>query len=172
MKFAYADPPYFGLGGYYAKHHPRAHDWNKLETHKDLIDRLVREYPEGWALSLHAPSLKDILPLCPREARVCAWVKPFASFKPGVSLAYTWEPVILYRGRLGTRKERTRRDHLSCNITLKKGLVGAKPEKFCEWVLALLNAKPGDTVDDIFPGTGVMTTTVRETLTDLFGDLS
>jgi hypothetical protein len=41
-------------------------------------------------------------------------------------------------------------------ITLKKGLTGAKSEKFCDWVLDLLNVQAGDEVVDLFPGTGVM----------------
>jgi hypothetical protein len=48
------------------------------------------------------------------------------------------------------------KDHHIENITLRKGLVGAKPEKFCWWVLNLLGFQPGDTLDDLFPGTGVM----------------
>ena len=48
------------------------------------------------------------------------------------------------------------RDHLACNITLKKGLVGAKPEAFCAWVLDLLGWEPDDELHDLFPGTGVM----------------
>lgn len=40
-------------------------------------------------------------------------------------------------------------------ITLRRGLTGAKPERFCRWVLDLLGVD-GDTVEDLFPGTGVM----------------
>lgn len=47
-------------------------------------------------------------------------------------------------------------DALLAPITLRKGFTGAKPESFCLWVLDLLNAQPGDIVDDLFPGTGVM----------------
>jgi hypothetical protein len=39
---------------------------------------------------------------------------------------------------------------------LKKGLTGVKPEPVCEWILDFLNWQPGDEVDDLFPGTGVM----------------
>jgi hypothetical protein len=39
---------------------------------------------------------------------------------------------------------------------MKKGLPGAKPWRFCEWVLDGLNFQLGDTLDDLFPGTGVM----------------
>ena len=45
-------------------------------------------------------------------------------------------------------------------ITLRKGLTGAKPPRFCDWVLDLLGYVPSDTVIDLFPGTGVMGETV------------
>jgi len=48
------------------------------------------------------------------------------------------------------------RDWLSCVTARKKGLQGAKPDPFNDWVLQLLNAKPGDTVTDLFPGSGGM----------------
>jgi len=37
---------------------------------------------------------------------------------------------------------------------MRKGLKGAKPDKFFEWVIAMLGWEPGDQLDDIFPGTG------------------
>lgn len=156
MRFAFADPPYLGCGSLYAKHHPNALDWNRIETHVALIQRLTTEYADGWAMSLSAPSLQDILPLCPKGVRVAAWVKPFASFKPNVNPAYAWEPVIFTGGRKRARTEDTVRDWLAASITLKKGLAGAKPPEFCRWVLDLLGWQLGDTFDDLFPGTGVM----------------
>jgi hypothetical protein len=42
------------------------------------------------------------------------------------------------------------------NITLKRGLVGAKPPAFCFWLFQLLGAKPDDEFSDYFPGTGVV----------------
>lgn len=53
-------------------------------------------------------------------------------------------------------KQTTPKDFLVEPITLKRGLVGAKPEKFCRWVLDLLNVQAGDEVVDLFPGTGIM----------------
>ncbi len=53
-------------------------------------------------------------------------------------------------------KQTTPKDFIVCPITLKKGLVGAKPEKVCEWILDLLNVQAGDEVVDLFPGTGIM----------------
>lgn len=157
MRFAYADPPYLGMGKLYAKHHPEAMVWDDPEEHRHLIDRLVWEYPDGWALSASTPSLKVLLPMCPENARVAAWTKPFAAYKRNVRVAYTWEPVIFWRGRISSKDGAlVNRDFLAEPITMKKGLTGAKPERFCRWVLDLLGFKPGDEVDDLFPGTGVM----------------
>lgn len=131
--------------------------WNDIETHHDLIKRLGCEYPDGWVLCLHSPSLRHILPLCPEDCRVGAWVKPFCAFKANVTTAYAWEPVIFRGGRKRTRQQETVRDWVSSPITLQKGLPGAKPEAFCEWVLELLNVDERiDEVDDLFPGTGIM----------------
>jgi hypothetical protein len=160
MRFAYADPPYLGQGKRY--NHPEAKIYDDIQTHQRLIERLCAEYPDGWAMSASSPSLFDLIPLLPKSSRILSWVKPFAIFKPGVGLAYTWEPVILNGGRKITRQERTVKDHLIESITLKKGLCGAKPPRFCEWVLQALNAKPGDTVDDLFPGTGIFTQVWQE----------
>ena len=154
MRFAYADPPYLGCGHLYDAHHADARDWDDPETHRALIGRLSTEYPDGWAMSLSTPSLKVILPMCPDDCRVLAWVKPFAVFKPNVGLAYAWEPVILRGGRRITREQSTVRDWLAESITLKRGLTGAKPAAFMRWILDALNVQVGDTVDDLFPGTG------------------
>lgn len=156
MKFAYADPPYLGCGKLYAKHHPEALVWDDPETHRALISRLVDEYPDGWAMSLSTPSLQTILPMCPTDVRVAAWVKPFAVFKPNVNPAYAWEPVIFRGGRKGDRTRATVRDWIAESITLRRGLTGAKPRGFCLWLFALLGAEPGDTLDDMFPGTNAV----------------
>lgn len=155
MRFAYADPPYFGMAAkFYGSHHPDAAAFDRIETHRDLIDRMSADYPDGWALSLASTNLADILPLCPADVRVMAWVKPFASFKPGVGVAYAWEPVIVRGGRRRSRAQGTVRDWCAVNITLQRGLTGAKPRDFIWWLLDVLNVRPSDTVDDLFPGTG------------------
>ena len=148
MKFAYADPPYMGC----AKKYPEKREVD----HGELVQHLVTAYPDGWALSLHSPSLKFILPICPPDVRIMVWVKPFVSYKPNVGVAYAWEPVIVRGGRKRTRKQATVKDWISANITLRKGLVGAKPEIFAYWLYEVLNAQEGDTLNDLYPGTGVM----------------
>ena len=156
MKFAYADPPYLGCGALYAKHHPDALVWDDPATHRRLIEQLGDDYPDGWALSASTPSLCALAPMLPKRHRICAWVKPFAVFKPNVGVAYAWEPVVVVGGRRRTRKQRTVRDWFACEIALKKGLTGAKPAPVVHWILDLLNVQTGDEVADLFPGTGIV----------------
>lgn len=162
MKFAYADPPYLGCGKLYAAHHPDAEEWNDPRRHQRLIDDLCDDFPDGWALSCSSPSLAQMLSWCPVNCRVSAWVKPFAVFKPNVGVAYAWEPVIWRGGRRRTREQDTVRDWVSANITLKRGLTGAKPREFCRWLFALLNIQSGDEFIDVFPGTGAVAAAFNE----------
>ena len=148
MRAAYADPPYVGQ----ARKHYKCEEID----HAALIQQQLKTY-DAWALSCSSPSLAQLLPLCPNGTRVMAWVKPFAIFKPGVGVAYAWEPILVYGGRKRTRQQRTIRDWVSCNITLKRGLVGAKPQGFCDWLFTVLNLYPDDEFHDLFPGTDAVT---------------
>lgn len=107
-------------------------------------------------MSLSAPSLEIIKPMCPADSRTGIWVKPFAIFKPNVNPAFAYEPVIFRGGRPFTRDDPTVRDWVSEVITLRRGLTGAKPRGFCRWIFQLLNARKGDELADIFPGTGAV----------------
>lgn len=158
MKMAYADPPYLGCCALYKHEHGTdGRCWDDVATHAALIQRLCGEFPDGWALSGSTPSLRQLLPLCPDDVRVAAWVKPFAVFKPNVNPAYAWEPVLWRGGRTKRgRQEPTVRDWVSCEITLKKGLTGAKPEAFCWWLFELLGLRASDALVDLFPGTGIV----------------
>lgn len=152
MRFAYADPPYLGCA---AKYYGDA-TYDDLDAHANLIASLS-EY-DGWAYSLTSTTLQAILPLCPPSVRVGAWVKPFCSFKPNVNPAYAWEPVIFNGGRRRERVEPTLRDFVAANITLQKGLTGAKPLEFSFWIFDLLGILPTDEFTDVFPGSGMVGT--------------
>lgn len=161
MRFAYADPPYLGTSAFGAVHHygdihADAADCNTPEWHQALIERLSADYPDGWAMSLSSPSLRIILPMCPADVRVAAWVKPFASFKPGVTRAYCWEPVILRGGRPIPRTKPTVRDFVSANIAMRKGFPGAKPQAVAFWIFEWLGMEAGDELADLFPGSGAV----------------
>src|SRR5438105_1831112 len=106
MRFAYADPPYLGQA---RKHYgPEAREVNHLL----LLDHLTSSF-DGWALSLSTPSLRTILPMCPEDSRICAWVKPFAAFKKNVTQAFAWEPVIVKPLRRRSVDDPTVRDWVS-----------------------------------------------------------
>lgn len=156
MKAAYADPPYLGCGkSHYGKLHARAADFDDPEEHRRLIECLQDDF-DSWALSLHEPSLRIILPFCPPDVRVAVWVKPFASFKPNVTRAYTWEPVIFKFHRKITKDNPTWRDHVSAPIAMMRGFPGAKPDKFAHWIFEGLNLQPDDEFTDLFPGSGAI----------------
>lgn len=163
LRVAYADSPYLGCCGLYGHHHPDGRCWDDLDTHRLLIERLVSAFPDGWAMSLTSTSLRTILPLCPEDVRVGAWVKPFHAYKRNVRPAYAWEPVIYRGGRnLGHQpppkggKATTPKDWVAANITLRRGMTGAKPEAFCFWLFDVLNIGPGDVLVDLFPGSGAV----------------
>lgn len=155
LRLAYADPPYLGCCRLYGHRHDEPWGcWDDLRTHVALAEHLTSF--DGWALSASAPSLRVLWPLVP-EARVGVWTKTFAVFKRNVRIAYAWEPVLFVPGRDSSRDGApVGRDYLSAPITLQRGLTGAKPERFCRWVLDLLGYADGDELVDIFPGTGVM----------------
>lgn len=154
MKFAYADPPYFKQGKrLYGKLHNEADIWDDKQAHWDLIDKLMDEYPDGWAVSCNPADLTWIVKH--DGIRICAWVKTFHQIRP-VTNQFAWEAVLLYGGRKVYKRNPMVRDWLSCSIAMKKGLVGAKPDAFNQWILDLLNYEKGDTLDDLFPGSNSM----------------
>lgn len=150
MRVCYADPPYPGQG--------RRYKCAEMD-HAELIARLVRDYPDGWALSTSSPALRDILPLCPPKARVMAWCKPFVPMRPTVPVAYAWEPVIVMGGRKRPRSRRSMMDWLLAGneqSPLIPGFTGAKPAAFCFWLFNVLGLEPTDEFDDLFHGTGAV----------------
>lgn len=154
MRFAYADPPYLDCCARYDHYHPDGRCWDDVDTHRALIGRLILDYPDGWCLSLSAPSLSTILPMCPPSARVAAWCKSWHQIRPRVPVQYAWEPVIYLGGRREPRNPMVR-DYLVTPATRQRGTIGAKPESFARWIQALLGAHDGE-IDDIYPGSGGM----------------
>ena len=157
MKAAYADPPYLGLAKeFYGDLHPDAAEYDDPMTHKRLIERLSDEY-DAWALSMATTTLQLMLPWCPKETRIGAWCKSFASFKLHVTHAYAWEPVLFRFSRKRTKEQGTWRDFIVEPITMQRGFRGAKPEKVCFWIFEGLNILPGDEFHDMYPGSGAVT---------------
>lgn len=142
---AYADPPYPGRAHLYADHP----DFAGEVDHPALIERLDAEYV-GWALSTSAESLRDLLPLCPPDARVLAWVKH--------TVRIGWEPVIVVSARTPDPNLRdwiqVEPDAYQWRAKPDGYVIGQKPEAFCRWVFEWLGARPEDELADLFPGSG------------------
>ncbi|NIQ76677.1 MAG: hypothetical protein GTN93_00955 [Anaerolineae bacterium] len=160
-KIAYADPPYMGCAHLY-KGHP---DYKGEVNYLELTARLAHEY-DGFILHASSTSLyvleHMLRPVC-MNYRVMPWVKPFCAFKRNVSVAYAWEPVIVRPCRKPVVTGRcVMRDFISCGITLKKGLVGAKPPTVIRWAFEMVGAQPGDELHDMYPGTGIVAKTWEE----------
>jgi hypothetical protein len=155
-RFAYADPPYPNTAHLY-RDHP---DFAGEVDHAELVERLVAEFPDGWALSTSAQALPDVLPLCPRGIRVMVWTKPFTPMKPSASVQYAWEPVLVHGGRPRSIEDGLVRDVVSANPVAYRavdgGVIGMKPPAFCRWLFQVLGAGPDDELVDLFPGSGAV----------------
>jgi len=82
--------------------------------------------------------------------------KTHKSLEQVEAIAYAWEPVLVVPARKRSCDLPTVRDYVSCNITLKRGVSGAKPEGFCFWLFDILGLQPEDDFVDIFPGSGAV----------------
>lgn len=154
MRIGYADPPYPGMSGFY-RDHP---DYGGEVDHAALVARLIADY-DGYCLHTASTTLAEVLAHFPAEEpyRILAWVKPFASFKPNVAVAYAWEPVIVKPARSRAFDGYTTiRDWLPEPITLRRGLTGAKPAAVCQWLFAVMGCEPADDLDDLYPGSGAV----------------
>lgn len=169
---AYADPPYIGQAKRHYGDHP---DYAGEVDHAELVERLVTDYPDGWALSLSSPTTHIILDHCrdkglslaDGDIRLTAWIKPFAAFKRNVRVAYAWEPIIIKPAeRLeGAQPTRDFIEDLAMfdldlavrePITMQRGLTGAKPDNVCYWLFAAMGLRPEDELRDLFPGSGAV----------------
>lgn len=150
LRFAYADPPYPGFASRLYRNHP---DFGGEVDHARLIKSLTAGY-DGWALSTGAYALREILPLCPSTVRVCAWVKPIGVSSRTFGLHNAWEPLIVVSGR---RRRPGVRDWISAQPARGGGdLIGRKPLAFCSFLFDALGMMPGDSLDDLYPGTGIV----------------
>ncbi len=181
MRLAIADPPYpafHGSGGrknpasrWYgtgqlsssdrpADRHPGAHEWDDPAKHSELLFILRASY-DGWAIATCPDGIAAYGPL-PPEVRIMAWIKPNA--QPGSHrLRSMWEPVLVYppvgrrsnRGGIGALP-----DVLTANAP-RRGFTGQKPPEWTAWVLSALSYDPdADTVTDLFPGSGSVSSVI------------
>lgn len=150
-RFAYLDPPYPGRA---EKYYRRESTYGGEVDHAELIARTVARGLTGWALSTSADALASLLPIMPPETRVCAWVKPHGIPSTTRGPHNAWEPLCVVGGR--ARRPGVR-DWLRAGPARGAGeLMGRKPLAFCAWLFDLLGMQPGDELDDVFPGTGIV----------------
>ena len=158
LRLAYADPPYPGKARIY-RDHP---DFAGEVDHTDLLLQLTGY--DGWALSTSAEALPAVLAeasrLEARRIRVAPWIKPRPVPHPSARLLNAWEPVLFVPARelpggpqvvdvlAGVASRR--------RSTLPRAVVGMKPPAFCAWVFDLMGARPGDSLNDLFPGSGIV----------------
>lgn len=157
MRFAYADPPYPGTARRYYSNEP---SFAGEVDHVALVADLVARDLDGWALSTSAKALREILPLCPPQARICSWVKPHGPVPLSHGLHNVWEPLIIVGGR---QRPPGKRDVLIAHAARRGGtLPGRKPIAFCAWLFDCLGMQVGDELEDLFPGTGIVGRAWRE----------
>ncbi|MDA2938485.1 hypothetical protein MYX75_09515 [Acidobacteria bacterium AH-259-A15] len=155
--FAYADPPYPGTSSKYYRDHP---DYAGEVDHQELIASLRYRGYMGWALSTSPRALRDILPLCPLGARICAWVKPIGVSSKTYGLHDCWEALIVVGGR---KRRPGIPDWLRAQPARGWGeLMGRKPLAFCAWLFDCLGMSPGDELVDLYPGSGMITRAWQE----------
>lgn len=154
-RLALADPPYPHQS---ERHYVDHQDYAGEVDHEALIARLCDEF-DGWALCTGAYMAGTVLRLCPKGTRQLIWRKPSASFKPGVSISFQYEPVFVYAGRRRHRHAMILPDVFDAPVVYGEidGIRrGVKHERFCTHVFEALGARPelGDTLGDVFPGSG------------------
>ncbi len=156
MRLGFSDPPYPGLSKRYYGNHPM---YGGEVDHAELIARMVSEFPDGWALCTSKAALRAVWLQCPEDTRLSVWNKGSRS-----SVSYrersAFEAVLLWRGRR-RRMEPTEvlddvLDWGGRQHSHPGALVGMKPAPFCEWVFRQLGAMRGDSLVDIFPGSGAV----------------
>jgi hypothetical protein len=148
-RLAYADPPFPGLARLYADEP----SFRGEVDHRALVSLLAGGH-DGWALSTSAKALRDVLRLCPPEARVASWVKPHGVSSKTRGAHNAWEPLIFVPAR---KLRPGKPDWLRAQVARGGGtLLGRKPVTFVRWMLDLLGALPGDELADLFPGTGIV----------------
>lgn len=125
-----------------------------------VIVRDVRQLDfeiKGWALSCSTDSLGVLLPMCAElgvKPRIATWVKPGGVPRETFGMHSRQEHVLVVGGR---RCQPGIRDWLMAHPARGGGdLPGRKPIAFCAWLFDLLGMIPGDALDDLFPGTGIV----------------
>ena len=172
LRLAYADPPYPGKSDLYRDQPTYAGE----VSIPDLLSRLAAY--DGWALSTSAAGAPAVLAECVSRrltVRLAVWVKTPRPHKEA-RILNAFEVLVFHGGRpmLSSRYPQDssldRQETPALRVTdvlagvnsrirptLPTACIGMKPPAFCRWVFLLLGALPGDTLNDLYPGSGIVT---------------
>lgn len=148
--FALLDPPYLGKARRFYAADPNCREVN----HRVLVGTALERGFMGFGLACSEASLRTVLPLCPEGSRVIPWVKPNGVRAQSFGLHNCWEALIIVGGRVC----RPGIQDWLCAKPARGGgeLMGRKPLAWCAKLFDALGMLPGDTFEDWFPGTGVV----------------
>lgn len=147
-RLAIADPPYPGKA-YLYRDQPT---FGGEVDHRALLEQLATY--DGWVLATSAEALRDLLPMCPAGTRVAPWVKPHGVSSKTRGAHNCWEVLLYWPAR---EMRPGFRDYLRALPARRGGtLIGRKPVSWVTFAIRLLGAMPHDSLDDLFPGTGVV----------------
>ena len=170
----YADPPYANCRFKYASKN-KSRQWGinaRADYMREIVARMedLRAPDGAAALSMATPELR-LLHLFPSSARVCAWVKNWAQFRPGVWPTFAWEPLVVWGTRASWRehggiKESGRPGGVPFDWTSlhpvpvrgKRKHETAKPHGFGDWVLDVTIGRRATSVCELFAGTAPIAT--------------
>ena len=163
----YADPPYANCRFKYARR-VKSRQWGINTRHEFLRELIARmeelRAPDGVAaLSMASPELR-LLHLFPTDARVLAWVKNRAQFRPGVWPTFAWEPIVLWGTRPSWREHTIQESgrpggvpfdwiQLSPNPKGTRRHETQKPPGFGEWIMNVTMGTRTGPVCELFAGT-------------------
>ena len=153
LRLAYADPPYPGKAWPY-RDHP---DYGGEVDHAALIAELS-DYDRLGVVHL-GPGAARRAGAVPRPMSG-SLPGATANDRPGAGGRCTPGSQSSTRGGRQLIGGARRVDSIVCGVapldTLPGRVLGAKPAAVCRWIFTLLGACPGDTLDDLFPGSGAV----------------
>lgn len=161
-RLAYADPPYIGKSARYYGGHA---DFAGEVDHRELVSRLASY--DGWALSCSSssvPAIAALLVAADVASRLAIWHRRPAPH-PTTGLITAYEGVFFRSARRVARGSDGPLTDLLLGVegrprpTLPTSVIGMKPPAFLVWVFGLIGARPGDTLDDLYPGSGMVART-------------
>jgi hypothetical protein len=167
LRLAYADPPYVGLS---RKHYGDESSFAGEVDHAELLSRLASY--DGWALSCSSRSVPAIAALLVAQdlaARLAIWRRGPAPH-PFARVVTAWEGVWWSPARTARDPDATlpmidvfdEIQRARPRTTLPDAVIGMKPPAFAVWIFQLLGATPGDSFDDLYPGSGIVDRTWRQ----------